>query len=138
MCIFDLTATTLNNVGTIYVSASAVQMLRGSSVLFTGISTILILKRRLNRGQWSGIGVVILALLMVGVSVTLREHYSPPDPSEHPATGAEVVIGIVLILLGSFLNSVQNVFEEKLLKGGDYCEVDPLEVVGWEVYYLAN
>ena len=133
LCWFDLTATTLNNIGTLWVSASAVQMLRGSSVLFTGLCTILILNKKLSHGQWSGIGVVILALLMVGASQFLDEYYNPSSASTNSdATNSDVMIGIILILLGSFINSVQNVYEEKLLKGGEFRDADPLEVVGWE------
>ena len=44
-----------------------------------------------------------------------------------------MLIGIVLVLLASALNAAQNVFEEKLLKAVGGAEVDPLELVGWEV-----
>ena len=43
-----------------------------------------------------------------------------------------MLIGIILVLLASALNAVQNVFEEKLLKAVGGAEVDPLELVGWE------
>ena len=71
---------------------------------------------------------------MVGGSSELRAHYNPGSggASTDDATSAQIAAGIVLILLGSLLNSIQNVFEEKLLKGQGYGEVDPLEVVGWE------
>jgi hypothetical protein len=36
----DLTASTISGVGFLYVSASTTQMLRGSSVLFTGIMSV--------------------------------------------------------------------------------------------------
>jgi hypothetical protein len=36
----DLTASTISGIGQIWVSASALQMLRGSSVLFTGICSV--------------------------------------------------------------------------------------------------
>ena len=124
---FDLTATTLNNIGTLWVSASAVQMLRGSSVLFTGLCTVLIMKRSLTNRQWGGIGIVIIALVMVGISQVIN-----PSSQGTQASSAQVAIGIVMILLGSLINSIQCVYEEKLLKGGDFREVDPLEVVGWE------
>lgn len=62
LSIFDLTATTLTGIGNIYVSASTTQMLRGSAVLFTGLSSLVILKSTLTRGQWTGIGIVVLAL----------------------------------------------------------------------------
>lgn len=47
-------------------------------------------------------------------------------------SGGQLLIGILLVLLASALNAVQNVFEEKLLKAVGGAEVDPLELVGWE------
>ncbi len=72
----DLTASTVSGVGAVWVSASTTQMLRGSSVLFTGIMSMLILKYRLTRGQWIGIAVVLLALIMVGAATELRGIYN--------------------------------------------------------------
>ena len=73
LCLFDMSATLVNGIGLTYVSASAVQMLRGSMVFFTGMNTVIILKRKLSNGQWGGIMLVVLALAMVGASATLRE-----------------------------------------------------------------
>ena len=59
-----------------------------------------------------------------------------PDPStsddSSSVSGGQLLIGILLVLLASALNAVQNVFEEKLLKAVGGAEVDPLELVGWE------
>jgi len=73
--------------------------------------------------QWVGIGIVMLGLILVGAAGMLR----PSSDKTPPAS--DVFVGILLVLSGSALNSLQNVFEEKLLKGAS---VDPLEVVGWE------
>jgi drug/metabolite transporter (DMT)-like permease len=128
----DLTSSTISGIGQIWVSASTLQMLRGSAVLFTGICSMLILKSKLTRGQWSGIGIVIVALAIVGASSELRAENSPKKSGGSDATSGQVLAGIILILLGSLGNSIQGVFEEKLLKGQGYAEVDALEVVGWE------
>jgi drug/metabolite transporter (DMT)-like permease len=90
---------------------------------------MLILKVKLTRGQWIGIAIVLLALIMVGASSELRGIYDPgSSKGDNNATSAQVLLGIILILLGSLMNSIQGVFEEKLLKGRGYAEVDPLEV----------
>jgi drug/metabolite transporter (DMT)-like permease len=120
---FDLTATLLTTIGVKWVTASAVQMLRGSTILFTGFCTVLIMKKSLTKGQWFGIFIVMVALAMVGVSSALR-----PKGTANTATSAQVFLGIVLILIGSLLNSIQGVVEETLLKGQNYAEMDPLEV----------
>jgi len=46
LTLFDLTASTLNGVGLIWVSASANQMLRGSMIFFTGVFSVLIFKKK--------------------------------------------------------------------------------------------
>eukprot|EP00455_Lapot_gusevi_P010525 TRINITY_DN1475_c0_g5_i3.p1 TRINITY_DN1475_c0_g5~~TRINITY_DN1475_c0_g5_i3.p1 ORF type:complete len:488 (-),score=161.79 TRINITY_DN1475_c0_g5_i3:130-1491(-) len=131
LCCFDLTATVVSGVGLQWVSASANQMLRGSTVLFTGIASVLILKNRLSKGQWFGILLVIFALALVGGSSSLRSAHTTTKSDEEVPSG-KVLLGVLLVLIGSAFNSVQNVFEEKLLKGQNYAEVDSLEVVGWE------
>jgi drug/metabolite transporter (DMT)-like permease len=124
---FDLCASTLNGVGLRYVAASVNQMMRGSMILFTGVFTVLVLQKRLHWKQWGGIGIVCMGLVLVGASSVLR-----PGGGSTTATAAQGLLGTILILLGSALNSLQNVFEEKLLKGMGAAEVDPNEVVGWE------
>src|SRR5690349_7737553 len=51
------------------------------------------------------------------------------DSASQPSDG-DVVLGIFVVVLGSDVNSIQNVIEEKILKGCDL--VEPLELVGWE------
>jgi len=123
LTLFDLSASTLNGVGLIWVSASANQMLRGSMIFFTGVFSVLIFRKNLKKMQWVGIGIVMLGLILVGATGMLR----PSSDKTPPAS--DVFVGILLVLSGSALNSLQNVFEEKLLKGAS---VDPLDVVGWE------
>jgi drug/metabolite transporter (DMT)-like permease len=123
LTLFDLSASTLNGVGLIWVSASANQMLRGSMIFFTGVFSVLIFRKNLKRMQWVGIGIVMMGLILVGAAGMLR-----PSSDETPPA-SDVFVGILLVLSGSALNSLQNVFEEKLLKGAS---VDPLDVVGWE------
>jgi len=134
LCVFDLSATSVSGVGLIWVDASLNQMLRGSMVVFCAIFSVLMLKRRLNKGQWASIGLVCIGLALVGMSGMLKKHYEKDsgDDSSQKVTSGQMLIGILLILLGSALNAVQNVFEEKLLKAVGGAEVDPLELVGWE------
>jgi len=123
LTLFDLSASTLNGVGLIWVSASANQMLRGSMIFFTGVFSVFIFRKNLKKMQWAGIGIVMMGLVLVGAAGMLR-----PTSDETPPA-SDVFVGILLVLSGSALNSLQNVFEEKLLKG---YSVDPLDVVGWE------
>jgi drug/metabolite transporter (DMT)-like permease len=121
-----MTASTLNGVGLVWVAASVNQMMRGSMIFFTGIFTVLILKRSLKWAQWGGILIVMLGLVLVGLVGFFR------GGSGTGATAVQALVGAGLILAGSALNSLQNVCEEKLLKGLATEEADPMEVVGWE------
>lgn len=126
LCTFDLSATAIGGVGLNRVDASTNQMLRGSMILFTGIFTVLILRRQLRLKQWVGIGIVCMGLIVVGASSLLEPK---DDDDSHLSTG-EKLLGIFLVVVGAALNSAQGVFEEKLMKGAG--DVDPLVVVGWE------
>jgi len=130
---FDLSATAVNGVGLVWVDASVTQMLRGSGVVFTAFFSIMLLRRRLGIKQWFGIAIVCVGLLVVGVSSYLSEVIHPQDNSNGSAiTPFEVVVGVLLILLGSALNAIQGVFEEKIMKAVGGADVPPLELVGWE------
>lgn len=133
LCIFDLSATSVNGVGLIWVDVSTNQMLRGSMVVFCAIFSVLMLNRRLTRSQWSSILIVCLGLGLVGLSGMLKKKYDPATTGDSAnVSSGQLMIGLCLILFGSALNAVQNVFEEKLLKAVGAAEVDPLELVGWE------
>jgi len=121
---FDTSATVINGVGLVWVSASANQMFRGSSILFTGVFTIMIFRRCLSKQKWIGIIIVCVGLSLVGVTGVLRG-----STESTRATSTEAFWGTLFVLVGSALNAVQGVIEEKLMKG---TVVDPLEVVGWE------
>ncbi len=99
-------------------------MLRGSMVVFTAIFSLMVLKRRYSVFQWGGIGIVVVGLIIVGVSTLLKG-------GDENSTTSKLIAGLLLTVLGSALNAIQNVVEEKLLKAANYT-VHPLEVVGWE------
>jgi hypothetical protein len=133
LCCFDLGATSVGGVGLVWVDASTNQMLRGSMVVFCAIFSVLMLKRKLSNPQWGSIGLVCVGLGLVGLSGMLKKKYSPDASGDSTnVSSGQLLIGILLVLLASALNAVQNVFEEKLLKAVGGAEVDPLELVGWE------
>ncbi|XP_013775752.2 solute carrier family 35 member F6-like [Limulus polyphemus] len=116
----DLIGTSLAGIGLLYVDASVWQMLRGSIIIFTGISSKIFLKRKLHGLQWTGIIVTTVGLVLVGLSDVLEEHHS---------SDSRVVLGIILILAGQLANAIQMIIEEVFLKGRGY---HPLQVVGME------
>lgn len=52
----------------VYRYASVFQMLRGTMVVFTGILTVLLLKRRLHGHHWLGIVLISAGAAIVGAS----------------------------------------------------------------------
>lgn len=63
----DLIATTLMNIGLMFISASIYQMLRGSVVLFTGSFSVLFLGRRHPIYRWFALVVVFMGVAIVGL-----------------------------------------------------------------------
>lgn len=66
--ICDMLATSVMYVGLNLTYASSFQMLRGSVIVFTGILSMGFLDRKLGSREWSGIGLVIMGLALVGIS----------------------------------------------------------------------
>lgn len=128
LSLFDCTATLLTMVGQVYITVSLAQMLRGSMIVFTAIFTFLFLKRKQTRLQIIALGIVVLALFLVGLSGIIF----PSGSDSATISATDVFLGICLVLLGSAFNAIQGVVEEKLLKAVAYSEVDSSEVVGWE------
>ena len=55
-------------VGLFYTFASVFQMLRGTLVIFAGLLTIVVLKRRLHVHHWFGIVLITAGAALVGAS----------------------------------------------------------------------
>lgn len=70
----DIVGTSMNYIGLNMTYASSFQMLRGSTIVFTGLLSVGFLNRKLVVREWTGIFFVILGLLFVGLSdiVTMR------------------------------------------------------------------
>eukprot|EP01098_Paradermamoeba_levis_P009216 TRINITY_DN3823_c0_g1_i1.p1 TRINITY_DN3823_c0_g1~~TRINITY_DN3823_c0_g1_i1.p1 ORF type:complete len:401 (-),score=103.01 TRINITY_DN3823_c0_g1_i1:69-1271(-) len=119
----DLAGSTLSGVGFLWIWPSVWQMLRGSIIIFTGIFSIVFLKRKLLPYHWAGMTVTTLGLALVGVSSIL---------SASGEAGYKLYLGIGLLLLGQVCSAVQMVVEETYVKGRGY---PPLQVVGMEGFF---
>jgi len=102
-------------------------MLRGATIVFSGILSVIFLKKKLVMHHWAGMITVTLGLTCVGATVLL------PDPGAHKNDDAPpqnmFALGLILILAGQVLASVQMVVEELFLKSGNYTAFN---VVGME------
>ena len=71
-------------------------MLRGAVIVFTGILSVGFLNRKLGSREWSGIGLVILGLVIVGITDLLNEDRSIGTNS--------TITGDLLILCAQVIN----------------------------------
>ena len=124
----DSLGTSLMYLGLTMTYASVFQMLRGSVVVFTGILSVLALKRKLQAHHWLGMALVCIGTLVVGSSSMLS--FRHPDSST-PAVlqPSNPVLGNIIIVAAQIIVAVQMVIEERFL--GRY-DIHALEAVGWE------
>ena len=82
----DLGGTTVSGIGLLFTSASVFQMLRGSIIFFTAIFSVLFLNRKLQTFHWTGMGLTVVGVTMIGVSSILgASNESPVSPSVSPS-----------------------------------------------------
>jgi drug/metabolite transporter (DMT)-like permease len=93
--VFDLTATTLMNVGLLFTPVSIYQMTRSALVLFVGAFSVAYLGRRLSRSELLSLLVVCLGVFIVGLSGA-----SATDAAE---ASPRVIFGIAIILFAQLL-----------------------------------
>ena len=139
----DVTATTLMNVGLLYVAASIYQMTRGALVLFVGMFSVLFLNRRLGLYKWFALFVVVAGVAVVGLAGAIAK-----DPNAVPSVLHELVrkalerdengevpvavktiIGVSLIAAAQIFTATQFVLEESIM---EKYALEPLKAVGWE------
>lgn len=123
----DLTGSTVGNFALLLISASVWQMLRASNIIFTGILSVIFLRRRLNIFHWLGMALVAIGVSMVGVSSLLN---TADGGSSAPHTsGLHTMIGCCLVLVSQLIAAGQMVLEETLLQNSHFPAV---QVVGSE------
>merc|ERR1711907_612831 len=96
MC--DLGGTTMSGIGLLFTSASVFQMLRGSIIAFTGLFTVVFLKRKIKDYQWLGICIVI-----AGVSLVGGASYIGSSSGSNSST-ALVMLGDVLVVVSQIMS----------------------------------
>ena len=139
----DAMATTLLNLGLFYTYASVYQMLRGTLVIFAGLLTIGILRRRLHSQHWMGMALITAGAALVGASSIIfndqndsfRYNSSSNDchmnktlctelnaelqttNRHHTAPGApDPMLGNALVIAAQALNALQFIIEEKFIR----------------------
>ena len=102
-------------------------MLRGATIVFSGILSVIFLKKKLVAHHWIGMLTVTAGLACVGATVLLPDPTKAKNPDAPPQN--LFALGLILILAGQVLASIQMVVEELFLKSGNY---SAFNVVGME------
>ena len=121
--LLDTCASSAMYVGLTLTYASNFQMLRGSVVVFTGILSVLLLKRRMALYQWLGIFCVMIGVALVGADPFFC------DRQEDPLEERNIVLGNALVIGAQILVAAQVCVEERFVAG---YRIPALQVLGWE------
>jgi hypothetical protein len=129
--IFDLVATQLCMYGLLYVDVSIYQMLRGGAIVFVALLKQFVLGDKLYNFQWVGVLWNVVSIVLVGATAAL----SPPDDSTEDGVDTNsnaglAILGVVLILLGALVQSMQYAFEERVMTMD--ASAPPLFLIGME------
>ncbi|KAI4268979.1 MAG: hypothetical protein L6R38_007652 [Xanthoria sp. 2 TBL-2021] len=143
----DIAATTLMNVGLLFVAASIYQMTRGALILFVGLFSVVFLHRKIYLYQWSALFIVVAGVAVVGLAGAIapnpQAQPKPPVPPETSllairdavktaavSSGAlQTIVGVLMIAGAQIFTATQFVLEEWIL---EQYALEPLKVVGWE------
>lgn len=128
----DILGTGTMYTGLCLTSASVFQMLRGASIVFTCVLSVLLLKRRIYAFQWVSVGLVIAGILVVGYVSIQSENAKGSDAGGGSGDAGTVILGDLLIIVAQLATAFQMVIEEKLL---DKYPSASLKVVGLEGFF---
>ena len=120
----DLLATSLMNIGLLYIEASVWQMIRGSMVLFSSIFCAFILKRPHYAYMWWSVLLIVLALAVVGISSVCSTGVGKAGVSQ-----GQVIMAIFLTIGSQIIQASQIVVEDFLLHD---MTASPVLIVGLE------
>ena len=108
--VFDLIATLLMVLGLLYTPASIWMLLRGGGIVFVALMKKYVLKHKLEDFMWAGVAVITLGVCCVGYASTIGAS------EDSPTSGTNAVFGVFITLAGTFVQSVQYVYEEKVIR----------------------
>ncbi|CAM9640823.1 unnamed protein product [Pylaiella littoralis] len=122
--IFDLAGTSFAQTGLVFTTVSYYQLLRCTVIVVTAFLKAFVLHQRLASYMWWGVGINILAMVLVSVTNFIAPEDAQPDGASNPALGA------FFILLSCVVQaSDQYIFEEKVMAVDN---APPLIVIGME------
>mmetsp|Transcript_28495 Transcript_28495/g.60127 ORF Transcript_28495/g.60127 Transcript_28495/m.60127 type:complete len:489 (-) Transcript_28495:137-1603(-) len=127
--IFDLAATALCMMGLQYLDVSIYQMLRGSGIIFVALMKQHVMKEHLHKFHWVGVFWNVISVVIVGATALLSTSTSETTD----VTPSETFLGVCLMMAGAFVQAVQFVFEEHVMKMD--VPAPPLLLIGMEGFW---
>ncbi|KAL7532385.1 hypothetical protein ACHAXR_004596 [Thalassiosira sp. AJA248-18] len=128
--IFDLAATALCMMGLQYLDVSIYQMLRGSGIIFVALMKQHVLKEHLHKFHWLGVFWNVVSVVIVGATALLASSGGGEDAKNDTAN---VFLGVCLMMAGAFVQALQFVFEEHVMKMD--VPAPPLLLIGMEGFW---
>lgn len=125
----NLLATALAAIGIMYIPASVWQMLRGATLFFTGIFSVIFLKRRLQAFHWIGLMLCMAGVVTVGYASVAGDTGGADHDAAAAANASGVLFGVTLTLLGQVVQAAQVILEEFLMKD---VNLPAVEIIGFE------
>ena len=140
--VFDLCSVLLMMAGLMHISASVWMLLRGGGIVFVALMKQFALNDKLSGAMWCGVFTIAVAVVMVGLASMVGDddEDAPPSEAEDSAAEAEAVaassdggnvaLGLVLTVAGTFMQSLQYAYEEKVMSGDN--PAPPWLLIGME------
>lgn len=128
--IFDLAATALCMMGLQYLDVSIYQMLRGSGIIFEALMKQHVLKEHLQTFHWVGVFWNVVSVVIVGATALLASGGNSEGGSTGNVSSSQTFLGVCLMMAGAFVQALQFVFEEHVMKMD--VPAPPLLLIGME------
>ncbi|CAN0369690.1 unnamed protein product, partial [Hapterophycus canaliculatus] len=90
--IFDLAGTNLAQIGLLFTTVSYYQLLRCTVIVVTAFLKAFVLHQRLAAYMWWGVGINILAMVLVSVTNFIAPDDTQPDGANNPVLGAVFIL----------------------------------------------
>ena len=113
---FDFIGCTMMYVSLTQVAASVYQMMKGISIVYVGLLSLLFLKRKMYCHHWSSMLTVTLGVCVVGIASLIA--------TDNDSTS---ISGILILLPSHLFIAIKQISEEKILSGYN---LDPFFLVG--------
>lgn len=112
--VFDLIATCLMVFGLLQINASVWMLLRGGGIVFVALMKHYALRDKLKPSMWAGVAFIGVAVVLVGMSSGVGKKADSEDGEDDGSNVSGAVFGVLITLAGTFVQSVQYTYEEKV------------------------